>query len=102
MSKTTKNYIGGGAREVKFGDGGSLINVDLKLEDLNNLPVSERGYIRLVVAPRKDTDQFGNTHSIYENTFVPDKSKAPATATKSAPSKPTISGPAKYGAKAPF
>jgi len=98
MSKTsTKNYISGGARQVDFGDGGSLINLDLKLEDLNNLPVSDRGYIRIVVAPRREADQFGNTHSVYENTFVPDKTKAPKGPTGAG--KPTVSAPK---SKAPF
>lgn len=106
MSSTKKNYIGGGARQVTFADGGSVINLDLRLEDLNNLPVSERGYIRLVLAQRQSVDQYGNSHYVYENTFVPDKSKgtgggAPAS---SGPKKPSVSGPAKYngGGKAPF
>jgi hypothetical protein len=78
MSKSTKkkNYVSGGAKEIKFADGNAIINLDLKLEDLNSLPVSEKGYIRVVVAPRQSPDQYGNTHYVYENDFVPDKSKA--------------------------
>lgn len=99
-SSTKKNYIGGGAREVTFADGGSVINLDLKLDDLNGLPVSERGYIRLVVARRQETDQYGNSHYVYENTFVPDKSKAtgPAKGPTGA-GKPTVTATFK---KAPF
>jgi len=82
MAKTSKNYIRGGAKEVTFNDGGKIINLDLNLEDLNSLPVSEKGYIRLVVAQRASTDQFGNTHYVYENTFKPDASKAKGGATQ--------------------
>lgn len=94
MAKSTskKNYISGGAKKVTFGDGGSIINLDLKLEDINNLPVSDKGYIRIVVAERSTTDQYGNTHYVYENQFVPDKSKGkggaplPQAAPKGSPS----------------
>lgn len=94
-TKKKKNYISGGARRVEFGDGSSIINLDLKLAELNDLPVSEKGYIRLTVSERKEVDQFGNSHSVYENDFVPDKSKAK---TEEKP-KPTVSGPR---ARAPF
>lgn len=90
-TKKKKNYISGGARRVEFGDGSSIINLDLKLSDINDLPVSEKGYIRLTVSERKETDQFGNTHSVYENDFVPDKSKSKAEEKPTA--KPTVSGP---------
>ena len=97
MNKSTKkNYISGGAKKVTFPDGGSIINLDLKLEDVNNLPVSEKGYVRLVVAERSTTDQYGNTHYVYENQFVPDKSKAKGAAASPAPASvkqgfPTVS-----------
>ena len=94
--KSTKNYISGGAKEVRFNDGGTIINLDLKLEDLNSLPVSDKGYIRIVVAQRSTVDQYGNTHYVYENTFVPDKSKGKTPASQ-APQKPSFSSPKKSG-----
>lgn len=96
-TKKTKNYISGSARQVDFESGDSVINLDLKLEDLNNLPVSEKGYIRLVVAKRKSVGNYGETHSVYENDFVPDKTKSAKGAT--APKGPSVSAPR---SKAPF
>jgi len=71
-TKKSKNYIKGSAKQVIFDNGGDLINVDLKLEDLQKI-ANERGYVRIVVAPLRSTDSYGNTHSIYENDFVPKK-----------------------------
>lgn len=90
-TKKKKNYIAGSARKIEFEDGSYKINLDLKLDELNALPVSEKGYIRLTVAPRKEVGTYGETHSVYENDFVPDKSKAaPAAGPKvSAPKRAT-------------
>ncbi len=99
-STKKKNYISGGAKKVTFGDGGSIINLDLKLEDLNSLPVSEKGYIRIVVAERSTVDQYGNSHYVYENTFVPDKSKAKGSFPAKA-NGPTVKRPA-YDPGHPF
>ena len=93
ITKKKKNYISGGARKVEFGDGSSIINLDLKLSDLNDLPISEKGYIRLTVSDRKEVDQFGNTHSVYENDFVPDKSKSKTSDGPTKTSGPTVAGP---------
>jgi hypothetical protein len=92
MSKNSKkNYVRGSAKERSFGDGGAVINLDLNLSDLNSLPVTEKGYVKIVVAQRQAEDQYGNTHYVYENTFVPDpsykKKEVPAS------SGPTVSKP---------
>ena len=96
-TKKEKNYISGSARQVDFESGDPIINLDLKLEDLNNLPVSEKGYIRLTVAKRKSPGNYGETHSVYENDFVPDKSKGAAK--DSGTKAPTVSAPSR---RAPF
>lgn len=76
MSKTsTRNWIKGSAREITFGNGGSIINLSLNFDELEKLP-REKGYIRISVASKESPDNYGNTHSVYENDFVPDKSKA--------------------------
>ena len=78
MSKKTKRYLKGSAKLRTFEDGGELINVDLNLEDLSSLPITESGYIKITLSRKKEVDQYGNAYSIFENDFVPDKSKAPA------------------------
>lgn len=75
-TKASKKYIRGSAKEVTFDGSSSIINLDLNVEDLQTLPVSPSGYIKITVAKRRETDQYGNTHSVYENTFKADKSKA--------------------------
>lgn len=97
-TKKTKNYISGSAREVEFENGDSIINLDLKLSDLNDLPVSEKGYIRLTVAPRKSPGTYGETHSVYENDFKPDKTKGEGKGAPAAKA-PSVSGPR---SRAPF
>jgi hypothetical protein len=80
-SKGTREFIGGSGKMHVFQDGGHVINLMIKLEDLigssdgkvKPLPVSEKGYIRIVLGERKEPDQFKNTHYIYKDTFVPKK-----------------------------
>lgn len=99
MNKSTKkNYIRGSAKRVSFSDGGEVLNLDLNLQDLNSLPVSDRGYVKIVVARRRSPDTYGNTDYVYENTFVPDKTKGSKAPTNSGPS--VGFGPQK--AKLPF
>jgi hypothetical protein len=91
VSKSTKkNYIRGSAKQVEFADGGVLINVDLNLQDLNSLPVSERGYVRVTIAKRTSPDTYGNTHYVFENQFVPDKSKSKSPAPEASDRKPAV------------
>ena len=92
---STKNYISGSAKKVTFADGGEIINLDLKLADLAALPANERGYIKITISERKTVDEYGNTHSIYENAYVP---KAKGTAASApAPSGPSYKGPKSGG-----
>lgn len=70
MSNYTKNYIKGSAKEIKFDNGGTVINISLNVEQINALK-SDNGYVKLTIAHRRGEDQYGNTHSVYENTYVP-------------------------------
>ena len=70
-----KNYLGLGWEKV-FNNGGSVINLSLKLEDLQDLPVNEYGDIKIVVARRKEPDaKTRSTHLVYEDTYVRGQSK---------------------------
>jgi len=80
MANKTKKYVKGSAKEVVFDDGSSLINADLNLADLNSLNVSASGYVKITIARRREVDSYGNTHSVYENTFKSDGAKKGAGA----------------------
>lgn len=71
-----RNFIGGSGKEFIFPDGGQIINCFINFDDLAALPRTDKGYIRFVLAERKEPDQFKNTHFFYEDTFVPDSSKS--------------------------
>lgn len=77
MAETTKNYLRWSAKAVTT-QYGTLINLSISKEELNKLPVSEKGFIRITIAERKEIGQYGDTHSIFENTFVPTKQATPA------------------------
>lgn len=66
-----KNYIKGFAKERKFDNGGSIIALTLNLEQLSQLPLDNYGNIKIDVCQKRETDQWGNTHYVVENTFVP-------------------------------
>lgn len=83
MSSTTKSpkkYIKGSAKQVVFNEGSGnesrIINVDMLLEDLLSLSVTEGGYVKITIAERREKDQYGNTHSVYENSFKAEKGKS--------------------------
>jgi hypothetical protein len=81
FTKPTKNYIKGSAKEQVFDNGGSVINVDLLFSDLEKLPRNQAGYIKIRVSKLKQADQYGSTHSVYENDYKP-KEKQPAPIAK--------------------
>lgn len=63
-----KNFVGNGWAKT-FNNGGTIINISLKLDDLNKIPTNEKGYIRLVVAQRREPNDSGSTHYVYEDTY---------------------------------
>jgi hypothetical protein len=63
-----KRYIKGSARGVKFSNGGDAVNCSILVSDLEP---NERGYANFVVASRREPDNYGNTHSVYHDDFVP-------------------------------
>jgi hypothetical protein len=62
-----KNYIGGSAKVVstQFGE---IINLSLKLEDMQKI-VNEKGYVNMSVMKRKEPGQYGDTHYVVENDY---------------------------------
>jgi hypothetical protein len=79
MSKGEKTYIKGSARAKKFDNGGHVINVSINLNQLTKLPHQESGgekYVRFTIASRREPDDWGNTHSIYNDGWTPDGNKS--------------------------
>ena len=62
-----KKYVGNGkAIKGKFG---TFYNLSLKLSDLEKLPTNDKGYIKISMSELKQPDQYGNTHTLYENDY---------------------------------
>lgn len=60
------------AKAKTFSNGGSVINVGIKREDLAEFVrkhTNERGYVNLVIAERREVGQYGDTHSVYLDTY---------------------------------
>lgn len=66
-----KNYIKGFAKERKFDNGWSIISLSLNLDQLTKLPVDKYGNIKIDVCQKREVWQYGDTHYVIENTFVP-------------------------------
>jgi len=96
-----KNFFKGSAKEREFSNGTSVINIDIKKEWLDSLPVSEGGYVKMTLTALKNIDKFGNTHLIYENDYKPDPSKMKMPQ-KAAPTPTTFKGGSKSTDDFPF
>lgn len=66
-----KRYVNANAREVETMYG-SILLVDIKKEDFNDLPTNEYGYVKLTIGKRKDVGQYGQTHSVRLNEYKKD------------------------------
>ena len=71
-----KRFVKSFCKEKQFDNGGSIIKVSISKADFNELEVTEKGYVNLVVAKRKEVSQFGDTHYIYLDDFKPKASKS--------------------------
>ena len=65
-----KNYIKSFAKERKFDNWWSIIALSINLEELNKLPKDKYWNIKIDVCKKRESDQYGNTHYVVENTFV--------------------------------
>ena len=67
-----KKYLRCSAKE-KVNEWGQKLLIGVKADDLIQFArdnANDRGYVNLVVAPRKETGQYGDTHSVYLDTFI--------------------------------
>jgi len=69
MADQEKVYVGSGKLFGKY----DQIKIGLRAKELPE--PNERGYINLIVAPRREPDKNGNTHSVYVDTWKPDSTQ---------------------------
>jgi len=75
-AKKPRKFIKGSAVEPEFSrDRGDILNIDVYVPELEDF-VNEKGYAKITIYRRREIDDFGNTHYMFQNEFVPDKSKA--------------------------
>ena len=68
------------AKAKTFSNGGTVINLGVKVEDLAEFcrkHKNERGYVNLIVAERREVGQYGDTHSVYLDTYQPKRDDTP-------------------------
>ena len=78
-----KIYCGSG-KEITFQTGGSLISITLDIETLQRF-FKEHGFttqqgkkkMKFNVSTRRETDQYGNTHSVSIDTWKPEPTQFP-------------------------
>jgi hypothetical protein len=82
-----KNYIKGSVRRLKSFEGEEpKLLASLHLEELAKI-VNEKGYVNFIIAPRRETDTYGNTHYVYENDYKPTGIRSDGTPAGSKPAK---------------
>jgi hypothetical protein len=59
------------ARQTQFGE---VLNIGIKADDLAEFcqqHTNARGYVNLTISKRRDIGQYGDTHSVYLDTYEP-------------------------------
>lgn len=89
------------AKAFKFNDGNETINLSFKTAEFIEFiktHTNEKGYINLNVSPRRQTGEYGDTHSVSLNPWKPrdgqTTTKTPPTRQSSAPSNVARNSPA--------
>ena len=68
-----KIFLKCSAKEKVFSNGGSILNLGIKVADLLEFAqrhANERGYLNLSVQSRREIGKFGDTHTISLDTWV--------------------------------
>lgn len=77
-----KIFLKCSAKEKTFSNGGSVIRLGVKVEDLLAFAKqhgNERGYLNLQIGARREVGQYGDTHSVTLDTYeAPRQQAAPA------------------------
>ena len=69
MSNYTKEWISGSGKEIKFSNGGSVINISIPEEAFQKIKTfkTQKGDVwrTFSVAEKKEVGKYGDTHSLY-------------------------------------
>lgn len=68
-----KIFLKCSAKEKVFSNGGSILNLGIKVADLLEFAqrhANERGYLNLCVQSRRELGKFGDTHTVSLDTWV--------------------------------
>lgn len=68
-----KKYVGNGKVNGNYG----IINISVCLSDLTPEDITEyqgKKYVRLSVGEKREVDQYGKSHSVWVNNYVPEQS----------------------------
>ena len=68
-----KIFLKCSAKEKVFPNGGSILNIGIKIADLLEFAerhANERGYLNLCVQSRREVGKFGDTHTVSLDTWV--------------------------------
>lgn len=82
-----KVFLKCSAKQKRFDNGGSVINLGVKTADLiafAEAHTNERGFLNLVISERREVGQYGDTHSVTLDTYV-GKARETGAATASGP-----------------
>jgi len=69
-----KVFLKCSAKQKTFSDGGSVINLGVKVAELIAFAKAhgnQGGYLNLVIKERRAPGQYGDTHSVLLDTYVP-------------------------------
>ena len=69
-----KIFLKCSAKQKTFSNGGSVINVGVKAEDLIAFAkqhANAKGYVNLVIQERREAGKYGDTHSVALDTYEP-------------------------------
>ena len=96
--KETAHILKGSAKRIVFSNGGDVIDVSLQpavlmkaLEWMNGrrseIGIEESEWIRIRVKQKRQEDEYGNTHYVELNTWLPDAKTPPKAEAKPAAKK---------------
>jgi hypothetical protein len=83
MSEQTKVYAPISAKQVTFQSGKSILKIGINVEKFSAFlkqHANAKGYVNLGISQRKEVSQYGETHTVWLDTWEPDASRAPAEA----------------------
>lgn len=70
-----KKYVGNGKENGDYG----IINISVNLSDIAQEDITEyegKKYLRLSVGRKRETDQYGKTHSVWVNDYKPEAAQS--------------------------